>query len=70
MEEVHAKIQVLIQSRKDRRIVPHHTTLHELGMAMPERSKASIALDVSHLEQAGKIKTGDTINSRWIKLIN
>lgn len=69
MEEVLAKIEVLIQSRKARKIEPEHTTLYELGMAMPERNKASIALHVFHLEQAGKIQTGDTINSRWIKII-
>lgn len=67
IEQIKAKIIELTQERKGK-VHPEHITLHQLTQAMPEIKHQSIALAVFELEQAGVVETGDTINSRWIKI--
>jgi hypothetical protein len=68
IEQIKAKIIELTQERRENRRYPEHITLHQLTQAMPEIKHQSIALAVFELEQAGVIETGNTINSRWIKI--
>ena len=67
--KISAKIKELYKQRELLNLHPKHITLQSLINALPEISVDYIKEVIENYERAGYIQTGDTLNSRWIKIL-
>lgn len=54
----------IMEEKKERKITPYHALIQEVINRKPEAKE-----ELEEMERNGVIQTGDTINSRYIRIV-